>query len=296
MNGHKTRIEATIVADSVNAAGRRVTTFLLVYPRFLHSELLTHRAFGRNAASSRAIPVATMLRNVWNNPAIPYRWGRMKKGMQDGGPLPNSTTAACKALWLLARYPVMFAVWLLVKIGLHKQVANRLLEPWSHMTVVVTATEWKNFYRLRLHKDAQPEFRILAEKMLWEHVNSKPIKLGEDGWHLPFWRDEDDGINNCTQVGVAVKRCTARCARTSYVNFYGKDSVEDDYRLHDDLMKNGHWSPFEHCCQASPEDRFFGHLRGFIPYRKFFSGENRDDGTPFDADALWAELHYEEFK
>lgn len=294
-------IEAKIIADSVSQAGRRVTTFLLTYPRFIHSELLTHRAFGRNAASSRAIPVVTMLRNVKNNPAIPYRWGKMKKGMQDGGPMSNSATATCKALWLLARYPVMFAVWLLCKVGLHKQVANRLLEPWSHMTVVLTATEWKNFYRLRLHKDAQPEFRILAEKMLWEHVNSKPEQLGEGEWHLPFLRAIDkkvffDGEDYEVFLKEALARCTARCARTSYVNFYGKDSIADDVRLHDDLIKGGHWSPFEHCCQAATEDRFFGHLRGFIPYRKFFSAENRDDGTPFDADALWAELHYEEFK
>lgn len=287
-------IQAEVIADSVSrATGRRLTTFLLVYPRYVHCELLTHRVFARNSASSRAIPVKTVLKNVWREPALPVRWGRTKKGMQDGGALPRSAAALCRQLWLMARYPAMATAWAMVKFGLHKQVANRLLEPWSHMTVVLTGTEWKNFYRLRYHPAAQPEFQALAQRMLEAHAAGRPRTLNPGDWHLPFSRDSDWlGRNDspAEMERVLLARCTARCARASYVNFYGKDSEADDLRLHDDLMKNGHWSPFEHCCRAEAEDKFFGHTRGFTPYRKTFPRETWDDGAPFDPAALLADI------
>jgi hypothetical protein len=294
-------IEAQIIADSVSAStGRRLTTFLLTYNRYVHSELLTHRVFARNSASSRAIPVKTMLWNVWKNPAIPVRWGRTKKGMQDGGELPRSVAAMCRAIWLLARYPALLAAWLLVKLRLHKQVANRLLEPWCHMTVVLTGTEWKNFYKLRFHKDAQPEFKVLAEAMLRAHAASEPKVLQPGEWHLPFWRWEDEqrlkaridypSMPDEDELQARLSVCTARCARTSYVNFYGKDSFYDDTRLHDNLNKSGHMSPFEHCCRAEVEDRFFGHVRAFVPYRKLIAKETHDDGSLFDPKKLLEEL------
>ncbi len=163
-----------------------------------------------------------MLKNVWNDPVVPIRWGRTKKGMQDGGSLNPSAAYFCRLLWLWARFPAMLAAWLLVKLQLHKQVANRLLEPWSHMTVVLTGTEFVNFYRLRYHKDAQPEFQALAGAMLRAHAESEPktLKVGE--WHLPFASGADR--RDAVGVELLLRRCTARCARTSYVNFYGKDS------------------------------------------------------------------------
>lgn len=294
-------ISAEVLADSACVAtGARVTTFLLKYPRYIHQEVLTHRVFSRNSASSRAIPVPKMLSEVLRNPAVPLRFGAAKKGMQDGGPLPAGKAKLARALWLLARYPAVAFAWLLYKLNVHKQVSNRLLEPWLHMTVVLTGTEFKNFYKLRYHSAAQPEFRALAEKMLRAHAASVPRRLGVGEWHLPFlltngehWTHGAFPVWAESDVSLALKRCTARCARTSYVNFYGKDSADDDCRLHDNLSRSGHWSPFDHCCQATGDGAFCGNMRGYKPYRKFFPQETWDDNAPFDPAALLAEIEKE---
>jgi hypothetical protein len=286
-------IQAQVLADSLNHANDcRVTTFLVTYPRFILAELNTHRVLSRNTASSRAIPVSKTLREVWKNPAAPVRFGRSRRGMQDAGPMTGLRLGLCRGLWFGARYPAMAAAWLMVKAGLHKQVANRLLEPWVWTTTVVTATEWENFYRLRLHKDAQPEFRELAERMLDAHRKSKPVRLLPGKWHLPFASPVElsDITHGRVSVWDELKRCTARCARTSYVNFYGKDDPEDDRRLHDRLAESGHWSPFEHCCQAATEPCFYGNLRGYLPYRKLFPNETHDHRDPPDLERLWKEL------
>ena len=74
------KIEAKIIADSINPQGDRIITYLLTYPHFIHSELMTHRMFSRNSASSRAIPLKKMIKMVeegWCNNFkgfIPYRY------------------------------------------------------------------------------------------------------------------------------------------------------------------------------------------------------------------------------
>jgi hypothetical protein len=290
-------ISVDVLADTVcRPTGARVTTFLLVYPRYIHCEVLTHRVFSRNSASSRAVPVSKMIRDVLNNPVIPFRFGSAKKGMQDGGQLPPGKARLCRQLWLLARYPAVAVVWLLAKLGLHKQVANRLLEPWLHMTVVLTGTQFRNFYRLRCHPAAQPEFQELAREMLAAHAASTPREIEPGEWHMPF-TDVNDILAfqrsaNPVLVETLLKRATARCARTSYVNFYGKDSAADDVRLHDDLMANGHWSPFEHCCQAAAGigEKTYGNLRGYRTYRSRFINENGETDKPFDPRPLAEEL------
>jgi len=297
MSGKNSCISAEVLADSVNSAnGRRVTTFILTFPRYILAELNTHRMMSRNAASSRAIPIKKMLSNVLRHPAMPIRWGQTKKGMQDGGSLPKYKAAVCKYLWLLARYPAMAVAWLLYMVGLHKQVANRLLEPWMYITVVFTGTEWVNFYKLRLHPAAQPEFQELARQMLQAHAASTPDILEHGEWHLPFCNTQErhtaflETKSREAATYYLLKRCTSRCARTSYANFYGQNSFEDDARLHDMLQKSGHWSPFEHCCQAVIEDRFFGNFRGFKQYRKQFTNETHDTNEVFEPKKLLAEL------
>jgi hypothetical protein len=285
-------IEAKVLADSKCAeTGARVTTFLLTFHRYILAELNTHRVMSRNTASSRAIPVMKMLREVIRNPAVPYRFGTAAKGMQDGGQARPSVRNAAKALWLLARYPAVAFVWLLYKLGIHKQITNRLLEPWCWTTVVLTATEWRNFYRLRYHPAAQPEMQLLAEKMLKAHAESVPQELPVGGWHLPFGSRFKAGVSDLEfDLGQRLKICTARNARTSYVNFYGKNEPSADYRLHDDLKSSGHMSPFEHCCQAAPDRKMYGNFRGFVQYRKTLINEANDDGTPFDPRALLLEI------
>jgi thymidylate synthase ThyX len=77
-------ISAKIIADSISESeyGDRITTFELEYPRFIHGELMTHRLFSRNAASSRAIPINKMMDQVLTAPAMPVEWGLNKSGMQ----------------------------------------------------------------------------------------------------------------------------------------------------------------------------------------------------------------------
>src|SRR4051794_21142178 len=123
-------ISAEILADSLSPCGSRLTTFKLVYPRFIHSELLTHRLFSRNAASSRAIPIIKMIRSILRSPAKPVSWGQNGKGMQAKRDLPSGRRAAAELVWLLACWCACGFSWLLYKLGVHKQLANRVTEPF----------------------------------------------------------------------------------------------------------------------------------------------------------------------
>ena len=303
-------IEARILLDSVNPLGNRITTWVLKFPRFILPEFNTHRAFSRNASSSRAIPVKKMLEDVKNNPAMPVFWGKNQSGMQaaeelddttplhlwerNGSPYPDpyTTTArrAVKDQWLKARDAAIYHVEEMVKFGLHKQIANRLLEPWMHITVLATATEHENFFALRAHKDAQPEFQALAYKMLDLYQSNHPTKLKEGEWHIPFG-DKIDPIRVYDAVSgscgdfklyqeACIKIATARCARVSYLNFDGKDDYMADLALTKRLSESGHWSPFEHCAIAQSGEiaRMSGNFRGWEQYRKQFPQENRRDG------------------
>ena len=156
-------IEAKIIADSINSLGHRITTMQLKYPRFIHSEFLTHRVFSRNASSSRAIPVAKMIDQVWNDPAMPVHWGQNKSGMQAEQEIQHVMHA--KDLWFQASKSAAELAQRMNEIGLHKQVVNRILEPFQWIHVVVTATEWDNFFELRNHPAAQPEIQELAQQM-----------------------------------------------------------------------------------------------------------------------------------
>jgi hypothetical protein len=230
-------IKAQIIADSVNPAGGRLTTFYLVYPRFIHSELMTHRAFSRNAASSRAVPVQRMLRRALLHTARPVSWGKNGKGMQSKDELPCSLAWLARGVWTLACLFACLFCWALSKLKVHKQVANRLIEPFLHMETLVSATDWGNFFNLRVHKDAQPEFQALAAAMLRAYLASEPKRLAEGEWHLAFG---DRMLSDSWTVEQKLKVCTARAARLSYFNFHNIPSLQDDVRLHDDLLRNGH--------------------------------------------------------
>jgi thymidylate synthase ThyX len=258
-------IKAEIVADSISSSGHRLTTFLLIYPRFIHSELMTHRAFSRNAASSRAIPVDRMIRTIEENPAVPVEWGTTQKGMQAGPPLTGIQAGNAETLWLIGLAAAVRVAKDLLHIGVHKQIANRVLEPWMHMTTLVTATEYANFFKLRAHPDAQPEFQELAYEMLEAYLSSKPQKMSLGGWHLPFITDEE---RNDLGIQTAAKVCTARCARTSYAKMDEIKDHSDDIVLHDRLLKSGHFSPFEHpAFSLGGVTPMYGNFRGWMQYR-----------------------------
>lgn len=262
-------ISAKMILDSISPQGIRLRTFLLRYPRFIHAELMTHRMFSRNASSSRAIPVHKMIADLRLDPAMPVYWGSAKPGMQAGDELTGQELLDVKAHWLDLMEQAIISATFMMQAGLHKQVANRVLEPWGHITVVVTATDFENFYALRRHKDAQPEIKELADLMWALESASMPKLLTPGDWHLPFINDDDWEVartfsqeNRVTrdmprheEILEVLKRVSvARCARTSYLTHEGKiTTVPEDYLLYDRLVvsKPLHASPAEH--QATPD-------------------------------------------
>lgn len=270
-------ITAKIVADSVAPSRVRLTTFVLTYPRFIHSEFMTHRMLSRNASSSRAIPTAKFLQAIQDDPAMPISFSQNCKGMQAQNDIENQDEA--KKIWLEARDSMMGYAKKLADIGVHKQHANRLLEPFQHITVVASATDWDNFFSLRLHKDAQPEFRALAQAMRASFKVSTP-KLLLKQYHLPFVT-EDDKLRLHESVRTDenfIKMSVARCARVSYNMHDGSEvTLEKDIELYDRLVGSSplHASPTEH--QAFPHgdtDFRSGNFRGWIQYRKTLTNEN----------------------
>lgn len=285
-------ILAKIICDSVAPCGKRLTTFELVYPRFIHSELMTHRVFSRNAASSRAIPIEKMLARIQYDPAMPVFWAMNQKGMQAVAEVEN--IAAARLAWLEACNSAIDHSRKLAALGLHKAIANRVTEPFQHMVTLVSATEYANFFALRAHPAAQQEFQVLAKTMLRLYLDNKPRALGPGEWHLPYIKDEDrlEAMNRGTiftrdlgaasRLGLEVlkKVSVGRCARTSYVNQDGVRALDDDMSLHDRLLNDvdkgdpGHFSPFEHVARAEMHDIPSGNINGFTQYRKTFRGEN----------------------
>lgn len=178
-------ISADIVLHSIVEG--RVTpliTYVLEYPRFIHGELMTHRFFSRNAASSRAIPIEKMIAQVTSNPAGPSVWGLNQAGMQ--AELFHMDTPTCEWAWGKASQAAAQQAEVLQALGLHKQIVNRLLEPFQKMKTIVTATHFDNWFHLRKHPDAQPEIQELASKM-WDALQaSEPQVLKPGEYHMPY--------------------------------------------------------------------------------------------------------------
>ena len=262
-------IKASVIADSVHPeTGTRITTFELVYPRFIHSEFMTHRVFNRNASSSRAIPTSKFIEQVRNEPVMPSHWGKNQKGMQAFEELSEDQRSDAIFIWNQAASSAATYAEMLRRGQVHKQIVNRILEPFTHIRVVVTSTSWANFYGLRDHKDAQPEIRELAQAMRKAHEESTPKALPYGQWHLPYIAhiDRVGAYNFCKRNritrdepsdaevhGLLLKVSAARCARASYNNFEGRPStIEEDLGLFAKLVENQpiHASPTEH--QATP--------------------------------------------
>ena len=271
-----------ILTHSVSPDGDEIVTFEVQMHRFVLAEFNTHRVLAKNSASSRAIPVRRQLEMINENPAWPVSWPQEKSGMQGGVELePDNARPDAMQAWEGAMRDAIDAVRDLQKIGLHKSVTNRLLEPFMWHKVVVTGTAWENFFRQRDHEDAQPEIRVVAEAMHRLLQESEPRKLPKHGWHLPYISDDDwDVVDAATdvpikeaigQVGLArtmARISAARCARTSYLTNPKVDAdgkvVEDarvdhvkDLGLYDRLVLNEprHWSPLEHPCTPWAENK-----------------------------------------
>lgn len=254
-------IEARVIADSENTiTGSRLTTMLIQYPRFIHSELMTHRMFARNASSSRAIPAARLRAMVRSDPAMPVEWGRNQPGMQSRELMSPVAAAIGKFLWLSAMHVALLCSWGLEKLGAHKQIVNRIIEPWTHIMVVLTGSfeAYANFYHLRDHADADPTIHALARAMRKAHKESGPQKLSNGQVHIPFVSEAE-----FKELGIetAVRCSAARCARTSYASHDGTPTtVVKDLALFTRLMGSEplHASPAEHQAQALSESEALG--------------------------------------
>lgn len=260
-------IEVKIIADSISPAGKRLTTMQLKYPRFLLAQLNTHRVFSRSTASSRAIPTLKLLEQVELEPVLPEFWGKNQAGMQAESEIDPAEVEAALQIWQQAAQSAANHVRELLKYGVHKQLVNRLLEPFLHAQTVVTATEWDNFFQLRCHHDSQPEMQVLACAMRDAMNASKP---DETMYHLPYITQEDkDWADRRVRHGyewydLLAPMSAARCARVSYLKHDGqKSDVQTDVAFANKLEAARHLSPFEHQAKAlrSPEERsgnFFG--------------------------------------
>lgn len=239
--------DAKILKDSISPDGVRLTTFEVTFPRIVLAEFNTHRQFSRNSASSRAIPVEKMLQRVREDPYIPSSWGKNQKGMQAGEELDQNTRWQAEERWRMARDAAVVNARMLLDLGVHKQLTNRLLEPFMWHTVIVTATEWSNFFHLRNNPLAHPEIQIPARMMQELYEKSETKLLGYGAWHLPLVPEFDEGDGRVDNSIDWRKVSVARCARVSYLTHDGKRDVEADLTMHDDrLLAPGHMSPFEH--------------------------------------------------
>lgn len=254
-----------ILADSVAPSGKRLTTYVVTYPRSIHSELLTHRILSKSSSSSRAIPVKKLMDQILGNPALPVFWGSNKPGMQAGAELPADVIEECKADILMLRNVALMVAERLEKRGMHKQDANRYLEPWMFITVIVSGTEWDNFFDLRCHPAAHPSLQKIAFMMRDARLANAPTYLKVGEWHVPFGdrgRFYDDSMD-------ALKVAAARCARVSYLTHDGYHEPIKDLALANSLISMGHWSPFEHIAQALEFDtERSGNFIGFKQMRE----------------------------
>lgn len=278
---------AEIIADSVNPVGDRITTFELTYPRFVHAELMTHRLFSRNSASSRAIPVHKLMDRIRMHPVMPKWWGKNQSGMAAREELSGEELENVKLIWLDASRHALKTAERLREAGLHKQIANRVLEPWMFITVIVTATEYDNWFHLRCSPHAQPEIAWVAYEMQKLYNESDPIQLDVGEWHTPYviteYPEHPLYVSPNEAKGDALfmpKIATARCARVSYLTHDGVRDLSKDIELHDKLLGNGHWSPFEHSAEADETSKRYGNFIGWRQYRKLFKNEHHGKRMP----------------
>jgi len=279
----ETNITAKVIADSISPSGQRITTLEIEYPRFILAELNTHKMLEKNSSSSRAIPIMKMIEQLETNGATPLYWGKTKAGMQADGEIQGVELEDSHLIWGFASQSAISRALALNEYGLHKQTTNRLLEPFQMMKTVITGTDWDNFFNLRIHPDAQPEFCMLAYKMYVAMKESVPIPLKAGEWHLPYV----DSSHELSEEGLPVlgtlryhtgevgtesfkyltleeaQRISASCcAQTSYRK--SDDSLEKADKVFDLLVKADvlHASPFGHL--ATPVRNYWQNPKSYL--------------------------------
>lgn len=269
---------AKILLDSMHPEGdSRLTTFEITFPRFILAEFNTHRMLSRNAASSRARPTIKLIQEVKHDPYIP-NFELNQPGMQSSTPMEEEHADLSRKIWLVGRDRAVEVVENLLLLKGHKQFINRPLEPYMWATVITSATDWTNFFALRCHNDAQPEFRTVARMMYKLYKQSKPTTVDYGDWHLPLIFEED---RKEFSIEDLCKISAGRCARVSYLTHDSRRDPQEDIKLHDKLTSQvpKHSSPLEH--QAFPLKlqnglihQRCGNFEGWMQYRKRISNEN----------------------
>lgn len=295
--------------DSVSEERVRLRTVVATFPRMILPEVLTHRVFTRNTGSSRAVPVKRVLEQVKNNPAMPIHWGRNRPGMVADGecsesvflrqyvkeinafnPYGTRMSTVSKVItrgfsseeaWLEARDCAVEVAEAFDAAGYHKQVVNRLLEPFVWTPMIISSTYWQNFFNLRIAEDAQPEIRHIATMMEQEHAASIPSLVRFGQWHLPYITPHEEYLSSET-----LRKCSAaRLARVSYNNHDGTaPDLKKDFATFELVLNEGgslHGSCFEHIATPVPryrENNFYGWMqwRNILdknnPYQEFYEG------------------------
>lgn len=278
-------INVKILKDSLGLDGNRVTTFELEYPRYIHSEMLTHRVFSRNSASSRAIPLNKMIELVMSKPVIPH-WTKNQKGMQ-GGVIDPITKGKATDEWLHALSNAVESVSKLQELGIHKQNANRLLEPFQHIKTILTGTEFDNLFNLRISPESQPEFCELATKMKEAMDNSKPEQLCTNQVHCPFI----DGVVTFYDLD-SILESVALCAQVSYRR--ENREYETVKRIINMLLtaERLHASPFEHICWLDVKGNAKGNLPGFVQLRHVVESMPKENRNYDGMKVFWESYRY----
>jgi hypothetical protein len=312
MKYKNTNLSAKVILCSENlyVPGARIYTFELEYPRFIHGEFMTHRQFSRNAASSRAIPISKVIEDIQNNPAQPVWYGKKQSGMQANGQIHENDIDVVKEIIGIIRNQSIAAAKVLDNADLHKQITNRILEPYQMIKVIVTTTELNNFFWLRDHEDAQPEIQVLAKLMqeaieeYWMNTGIQFLREGQ--WHLPYVHCEktrsDDQVyfdekGNMIGLNEARMISASCCAQVSYRKNDG--SLEKAEDIFDRLVNSErvHASPTEH--QATPVrprtnpmnyftvegifafnknlEPLSGNLKWFVQYRQLIPNNVKED-------------------
>lgn len=276
---------ATVLADSVAFSyGResRLLTLQMTYPTIVHAEHLRHRAFSFSVASMRAIPIEKMLNEVVRNPFVPIHWGAAQPGMQAHAEVSASKAHQAERAYNRALSEAIGCARELQALGLHKQLVNRVLSPFTWTTTICTGNlrAWRHFWSLRCHEMAEPHIRKIAEMSRDAVQQSQPVRrrtkwvqeLRLADWHLPLVTEEERADTTVDWYLVSA----ARCARVSYWQHDGQRDISKDLNLAARLITDGHWSPLEHqACHMGQEDpRKHGNLgKPWTQHRKCYHNE-----------------------
>jgi len=280
-----------VIEDSVSPQGERLTTVLFSNPRMTHADFMTHRVFSRNGRSSRAVPTKRLLAEPIVEPLF---YGSNKSGMAAGEELTGWRRLLARAVWVGTARLTKLSVRLLHFAGLHKQWANRPLEWFGKIDVLVSSTDWANFMALRDEAGAQPEIQALARAIKTALDASSPRVLVAGQWHMPFVSEEErETLSTSEQLVLS----TARCARLTIEPFDGNADYAAEKARFERLVVSTpvHASPAEH--QATPDvwtglrqpwrsPHLHGNFRGWVQHRKLLNSEAVRD-QPYSGKALF---------